>query len=66
MHKGNPILGERLAGKPSECAPDDPLGRLKNSPHELRGDRGENVAVIYVLDDDLLVFFVSVNSYHGT
>ena len=40
--------------------------KCKNSPHEFRGDRLRDVGVNNVFDDDLLLFLVSVDSYHGT
>jgi hypothetical protein len=42
------------------------LGKCKNSPLELFSDRGINMLVNARFDNDLLVFLVSVNSYHGT
>jgi len=65
MHKGDPMVRSRITGNQSEYTLHSTAER-RDSPHELRGDRGKNVFVDFEFDDNQFVFLVSANSYHGT
>ena len=64
MHEGDPMVRSRITDNKGEYT--HSAAERRDSPHELRGDRGENVFVEFVFDDDQPVSLVSVNSYHGT